>query len=643
MMKIDWTKLETLPLLDRAIAFAVMKHSGQFRKGTGLPYITHAVEAMEIVSRMTEDEEIRAAAVLHDTLEDTETTKEELVRLFGWRVAKLVESESEDKREDRPAEETWWIRKKETIWHLAHASTEIRMLALGDKLSNIRAMHRDYQMLGEKLWSRFNQKDPIMHGMYYGLLANAFGEDETLRETQAYREYVDLCSELFSREYDGDGNLIEENDTHKYAENKVIQEGEKADPVKENYAAMPEESGKLPLYFVWTEDPDLLEIQKMAATLGAILRKQGVGFSNVCMHFANDPFSNDVSWQRREDGYTLHLCVENGKCWDQAAFQLGYLMTHCLIDHLGGKNQEGISWAEELVCEAATLYLMYTLYTIWEETPFGTEDPGYKNAIRDYLSDNLNDKGTSALKKCTNRDGLAAINERNCFDDRLEESHELYWAMNEGDLPRLVKIREYEADGLLLYTHYWRAFADGSRAVEYLCRLQERIEGCELPAGISQTIELYRSKPDATLAGTYGELIHSLRALPCEYIIFSFLGTDKGAKNKPGLAFYQVTRERDGRIDAEMRLDSREGRRMYRWYMDDQQAVDILNQILQEGRTPDTKGWEDITDEVFPDGDQEFRPEEYDMDDPYDDDAYNDLDEWEIVERILHPNGRDDD
>ena len=209
MMKIDWTKLETLPLLDRAIDFAVMKHTGQFRKGTGLPYITHAVEAMEIVSRMTEDEEIRAAAVLHDTLEDTETTKEELVRLFGWRVAKLVEAESEDKREDRPAEETWWIRKKETIRHMAHASTEIRMLALGDKLSNIRAMHRDYQVLGEKLWERFNQKDPIMHGMYYGLLANAFGEDETLRETQAYREYVDLCSELFSREYDGEGKLIE--------------------------------------------------------------------------------------------------------------------------------------------------------------------------------------------------------------------------------------------------------------------------------------------------------------------------------------------------------------------------------------------------------------------------------------------------
>ena len=196
-------------LLDRAIAFAAEKHAGQRRKGTTFPYMVHVVEAMEIVCRMTEDEEIRAAAVLHDTLEDTDTTKEELIKNFGDRVADLVAAESENKREDQPAEDTWGIRKQETIRHLLKASTEIRMIALGDKLSNIRAMHRDYQVLGEKLWERFNQKDPIMHGMYYGLLANAFGEDETLRETQAYREYVDLCSELFSREYDGEGKLIE--------------------------------------------------------------------------------------------------------------------------------------------------------------------------------------------------------------------------------------------------------------------------------------------------------------------------------------------------------------------------------------------------------------------------------------------------
>lgn len=78
MMNTDWVIPENLPLLDRAIMFATLKHSGQTRKGTSIPYITHVIEAMEIVSRMTEDEELRAAAVLHDTLEDTDTSREEL-------------------------------------------------------------------------------------------------------------------------------------------------------------------------------------------------------------------------------------------------------------------------------------------------------------------------------------------------------------------------------------------------------------------------------------------------------------------------------------------------------------------------------------------------------------------------------------
>ena len=202
-MNIDRTAPETLPLIDRAIAFAVVKHSGQLRKGTSLPYITHAVEAMEIVSRITDDEEIRAAAVLHDTLEDTGTTREELIRNFGRRVADLVVAESEDKREDQPAEDTWLIRKQETIDHLSRASTEVRMLALGDKLSNIRAMHRDYQVIGEELWKKFNNPDPREQGMYYGFLADAFRADEFIRKTPAFREYAELCTEIFGKESSG--------------------------------------------------------------------------------------------------------------------------------------------------------------------------------------------------------------------------------------------------------------------------------------------------------------------------------------------------------------------------------------------------------------------------------------------------------
>ena len=186
-----------LTLLDRAIVFAAMKHAGTNRKGTTIPYVTHVIEAMEIVSRMTEDEEIRAAAVLHDTLEDTKTTKKELEENFGKRVADLVKAESENKREGQPEDKTWRIRKEETIKHLRNASTEIRMIALGDKLSNVRAMHRDYTVKGEELWKRFNQKDPEEHAYYYCSLRDVFGADETIRETPEYREYAALCEDLF--------------------------------------------------------------------------------------------------------------------------------------------------------------------------------------------------------------------------------------------------------------------------------------------------------------------------------------------------------------------------------------------------------------------------------------------------------------
>ena len=314
----DW-KLKVTdqqPLLDRAIEFAAVKHAGQLRKGTKLPYFTHVMEAMEIVCRITDDEEIRAAAVLHDTLEDTETTKEELVQNFGQRVADLVAAESENKREDKPAEETWVTRKLETVEHMKTAPTEIRMIALGDKLSNVRAMTRDYRVVGERLWQRFNEKNPLYHGMYYGELANAFGEDETIRQTDVYREYVELCTDLFSKEYDGDGNLIEEDE-----ENDLEAEKERGLDIRCIYAnAMDEIRAEIPERTkVWclildrTEDTDLKQIQMMAMTLDALMRTEDTGFGDVHLQIVNEPGTDDVSWKRTADGYALHLCVESGR------------------------------------------------------------------------------------------------------------------------------------------------------------------------------------------------------------------------------------------------------------------------------------------------------------------------------------------
>lgn len=182
-------------LLNQAIVFATNAHEGQFRKGTRIPYILHPLEAAAIVGTMTTDDEIIAAAILHDVVEDTCTTIEQIRELFGERVAVLVASESEDKRENLSAESTWKLRKQETIDHLKTAPIEVKMITLGDKLSNIRAIYRDYTAIGDDLWQRFNQKDKREHFWYYSGIAECLAD---LDSHQVYKEYCDLVAKTFN-------------------------------------------------------------------------------------------------------------------------------------------------------------------------------------------------------------------------------------------------------------------------------------------------------------------------------------------------------------------------------------------------------------------------------------------------------------
>ena len=182
-------------LLDKAIIFATNAHSGQHRKGTPLPYILHPLETAAIVSTMTADDEIIVGAVLHDVVEDADVAVEEIEKLFGAHVAFLVASESENKRKDSPAESTWKIRKQETINHLKTAPTDVKMITLGDKLSNMRAICRDFNAIGDELWQRFNQKDKAQHSWYYNELAECLAE---LKDYPAYSEYVSLVKKTFS-------------------------------------------------------------------------------------------------------------------------------------------------------------------------------------------------------------------------------------------------------------------------------------------------------------------------------------------------------------------------------------------------------------------------------------------------------------
>lgn len=136
-----------------------------------------------------------AAAVLHDVVEDTDATVEEIRFFFNDHIARLVEAESEDKRKDLPPQETWMVRKMETLEFLkTQADREAKILALADKLSNIRAIHRDQNTVGDRLWERFNEKDKSKHGWMYRQVANALSE---LSDTFAWQEYDELVRKTF--------------------------------------------------------------------------------------------------------------------------------------------------------------------------------------------------------------------------------------------------------------------------------------------------------------------------------------------------------------------------------------------------------------------------------------------------------------
>jgi len=121
-------------LLD-ALAFASRKHRDQRRKDAeGSPYINHPIAVAHVLAAegAVTDVPVLAAAILHDTVEDTETTFDELEERFGSTVAGLVRELSDDK--SLPKEE----RKRRQVLHAAAASPGAKQIKLGDKICNVR-------------------------------------------------------------------------------------------------------------------------------------------------------------------------------------------------------------------------------------------------------------------------------------------------------------------------------------------------------------------------------------------------------------------------------------------------------------------------------------------------------------------------
>ena len=184
-------------LVSKALVFSAKAHDGMRRRKSDAPYILHPMEAAVIVGTMTSDQNLIAAAALHDVVEDAGVTIEEIEEKFGKRVRELVASETEDKRADLPPATTWRIRKEESLEVLKNTDDiGVLMVWIGDKLSNMRSIYRDWKVEGDAMWQRFNQKDAAEQAWYYRSIVDL---TKRLSDTSAWLEYKTLTELVFGK------------------------------------------------------------------------------------------------------------------------------------------------------------------------------------------------------------------------------------------------------------------------------------------------------------------------------------------------------------------------------------------------------------------------------------------------------------
>jgi (p)ppGpp synthase/HD superfamily hydrolase len=189
----------------KAIEFATGAHRAQFRKGTTIPYIVHPLDVLSILLKSGAGEDLVIAGVLHDVLEDTPRSKDEIRKDFGNVVGSLVEGASESEAltkgvSNEEKKKTWKLRKSERITKVRTAGRELRLLICADKLANIRDLLEDQRSLGEGVWAKFNASK-VEQSWYYHEIAAAMilpkGGVSDLSDAPAYRELQSCIRQVF--------------------------------------------------------------------------------------------------------------------------------------------------------------------------------------------------------------------------------------------------------------------------------------------------------------------------------------------------------------------------------------------------------------------------------------------------------------
>jgi guanosine-3',5'-bis(diphosphate) 3'-pyrophosphohydrolase len=164
------------PRMEQAMRWAAQAHDGQTRRSSGTPYFAHVAAVALVLDRAGFDEDVVIAGLLHDVVEDTATTLEDVVVRFGASVAEIVRHCSEVKTDAQGNKRPWLDRKRDHIAALAGASLAARGVILADKLHNLICIELDLRER-RPVWSEFHAgREQVL--WYYRAAIDACGDDD---------------------------------------------------------------------------------------------------------------------------------------------------------------------------------------------------------------------------------------------------------------------------------------------------------------------------------------------------------------------------------------------------------------------------------------------------------------------------------
>ncbi len=174
-----------------ALELTLKKHHNQKRKLSKAPYSVHPISTAILLIESKECENVIVSALLHDSIEDTDTSYDEIMETFGSEVVRIVKACTEPDKN-----RSWEERKNHTIQHFNEHLRDEQIVILADKLHNLYSIKQSLEIYGDVTWTHFSRayKD---QKWYYGSLKSAFEHSVHVRDSALLNLFVNLYDAVF--------------------------------------------------------------------------------------------------------------------------------------------------------------------------------------------------------------------------------------------------------------------------------------------------------------------------------------------------------------------------------------------------------------------------------------------------------------